>query len=447
MIPRADIFAVSSQDSFDDIINQMSAANHSRVPVYRDTLDDVVGIIHIKDLFAHLRAGDTPSVDKLLRPALFISPAIRLLDLLHEMRLRRRHLALVVDEFGGVDGLITIEDLVEQIVGEIEDEHDKTTTPRFEVKDDGTAIADARLEVEDLESVAGKLLDDDERDEVDTVGGRVFALAGRVPGRGEVVRHRAGIASLALPPLFILPALFLLGMPVWKAIHAPSRLAAARIFGAAGLGWFLASTFWVSHALIVEASSLWVLTPFVALALAFILALFWAVAAALSWTHNGSAVVRLLCLIAVFGVTEWSRSFVATGFPWSLMGGLFAVHLGSLQMASLMGVYGLTLLAFGAAMAPLFWILSARGLALLLVMIPLLGTGWGVLRLDSQLAASSITAPSANGPSTNAPKARLVQPVVPQNDKWNRQKRPAHLASLIALSQTGTSSPDLAAIS
>ena len=193
MLPRADIFAVSSQDSFDDIINQMSAANHSRVPVYRDTLDDVVGIIHIKDLFAHLRAGDTPSVDKLLRPALFISPAIRLLDLLHEMRLRRRHLALVVDEFGGVDGLITIEDLVEQIVGEIEDEHDKTTTPRFEVNDDGTAIADARLEVEDLESVAGKLLDDDERDEVDTVGGLVFALAGRVPGRGELVRHRAGI--------------------------------------------------------------------------------------------------------------------------------------------------------------------------------------------------------------------------------------------------------------
>ena len=239
-------------------------------------------------------------------------------------------------------------------------------------------------------------------------------------------------ASLALPPLFILPALFLLGIPVWQAIHAPSRMAAARIFGAAGLGWFLASTFWVSHALIVEASSLWVLTPFVALGLAFILALFWAVAAALSWTHKGSAVVRLLCLMAVFGLTEWSRSFVATGFPWSLMGGLFAVHLGSLQMASVMGIYGLTLLAFGAAMAPLFWILSARGLALLLVMIPLLGTGWGVLRLDSQLAASGAT----------TIQARLVQPVVPQNDKWNRQKRPAHLASLVTLSQTGTSSPD-----
>ena len=102
-----------------------------------------------------------------------------------------------------------------------------------------------------------------------------------------------------------------------------------------------------------------------------------------------------------------------------------------------MGIYGLTLLAFGAAMAPLFWILSARGLALLLVMIPLLGTGWGVLRLDSQLAASSASVPNAT-----AIQARLVQPVVPQNDKWNRQKRPAHLASLVTLSQTGTSSPD-----
>ena len=193
MVPRADIVSVALADGFDDIIKQMSDANHSRVPVYRDTLDDVAGIIHIKDLFANLRNDQMPAVNSLLRPALFISPTIRLLDLLHEMRLRRRHLALVVDEFGGVDGLITIEDLVEQIVGEIEDEHDKTTTPRFEIKDDGTAIADARLEVEDLEAVVGNLLDDDERDEVDTVGGLVFALAGRVPSRGEVVRHRLGI--------------------------------------------------------------------------------------------------------------------------------------------------------------------------------------------------------------------------------------------------------------
>ena len=193
MIPRADIVSVALADGFDDIIQQMSDANHSRVPVYRETLDDVVGIIHIKDLFAHLRNGHTPAVESLLRPALFISPAIRLLDLLHEMRLRRRHLALVVDEFGGVDGLITIEDLVEEIVGEIEDEHDSTARLRFDQKEDGTAIADARLEVEMLEAITGPLLDDDERDEIDTLGGLVFSLAGRVPGRGEVVRHRGGL--------------------------------------------------------------------------------------------------------------------------------------------------------------------------------------------------------------------------------------------------------------
>ena len=193
MVPRADIVSVALADGFDDIIQQMSDANHSRVPVYRDTLDDVAGIIHIKDLFANLRNDQTPAVDSLLRPALFISPTIRLLDLLHEMRLRRRHLALVVDEFGGVDGLITIEDLVEEIVGEIEDEHDTTAQLRFDQKSDGTAIADARFEVETLEAITGPLLNDDERDEIDTLGGLVFSLAGRVPGHGEVVRHRAGV--------------------------------------------------------------------------------------------------------------------------------------------------------------------------------------------------------------------------------------------------------------
>ena len=193
MVPRADIISVALADGFDEIIQQMSDANHSRVPVYRKTLDDVVGIIHIKDLFAHLRNGHTPAVESLLRPALFISPTIRLLDLLHEMRIRRRHFALVVDELGGVDGLITIEDLVEEIVGEIEDEHDTTAQLRFDHKGDGTAVADARLEVEILEAITGPLLDDDERDEIDTLGGLVCSLAGRVPGHGEVVRHRAGI--------------------------------------------------------------------------------------------------------------------------------------------------------------------------------------------------------------------------------------------------------------
>ena len=193
MIPRADIVSVGMTESFSDIITQMTAANHSRLPVRRETLDDIAGIIHIKDVFAHLHAGKAPDIDTLLRPALFVAPSIRLLNLLHEMRLRRRHLALVVDEFGGVDGLITIEDLVEEIVGEIEDEHDEAVQPQITVNDDGTILAEARLEVEALEILTGQLLEDDDRDEIDTVGGLVCAVAGRVPGRGEVVRHPSGL--------------------------------------------------------------------------------------------------------------------------------------------------------------------------------------------------------------------------------------------------------------
>ena len=193
MIPRADIVSVSMSESFSEIIAQMTAANHSRRPVRRETLDDTVGIIHIKDVFAHLHAGKAPDIGTLLRPALFVAPTIRLLDLLHEMRLRRRHLALVVDEFGGVDGLITIEDLVEEIVGEIEDEHDQTIQPQMTFNEDGTILAEARLEVKELETLTGRLLEDDDRDEIDTLGGLVCAVAGRVPGRGEVVRHPSGL--------------------------------------------------------------------------------------------------------------------------------------------------------------------------------------------------------------------------------------------------------------
>ena len=193
MIPRADIVSVSMSESFSEIIEQMTAANHSRLPVRRDTLDDIAGIIHIKDVFAHLHKGKSPDVSTLLRPALFVAPTIRLLDLLHEMRLRRRHLALVVDEFGGVDGLITIEDLVEEIVGEIEDEHDEAVQPQITFNEDGTILAEARLEVETLESLVGILLEEDDRDEIDTLGGIVCAIAGRVPGRGEVVRHPGGL--------------------------------------------------------------------------------------------------------------------------------------------------------------------------------------------------------------------------------------------------------------
>lgn len=193
MVPRADIFYVDQSDSMEQIIEKMTAASHSRVPVVNENLDQVEGILHIKDLLRMMQTNEKVNITTLLRQPIFISPTMRLLDLLQEMRLRRLHLALVVDEYGGTDGLITIEDLVEEIIGEINDEHDEDTTPLFDIANDGTAMADARLEIEMLEAVTGSLLDADNQDEIDTVGGLVISLAGRVPGRGEIVRHPSGL--------------------------------------------------------------------------------------------------------------------------------------------------------------------------------------------------------------------------------------------------------------
>ena len=193
MVPRADIVSIDLTEDVDSVMAQICSANHSRLPVHNGSMDVIQGMIHIKDLMPHLLSGSNPDLKKLMRPVLFVSPSIWVMDLLHEMRLKRRHLALVVDEFGGVDGLITIEDLVEEIVGEIEDEHDEMEMPRFELIDDDSAISDARLELEDLEKLVGPLVDDAEREEIDTVAGLGFSLAGRVPVRGEVIRHPCGL--------------------------------------------------------------------------------------------------------------------------------------------------------------------------------------------------------------------------------------------------------------
>ena len=193
MVPRADIVAIDISEGFEAAFRQISAAAHSRVPAYESNQDNVRGMLHIKDLVAHSLSPEQPVLRDLLRPVLFVSPAIRLLDLLQEMRLKRQHLALVIDEFGGVDGLITIEDLVEEIVGEIEDEHDDTDAPQFEIINEDIAVADARLEMEELEAHIGITLECDERDEIDTLGGFIFALAGHVPVRGEVLHHSSGL--------------------------------------------------------------------------------------------------------------------------------------------------------------------------------------------------------------------------------------------------------------
>ena len=193
MVPRADIVAVEEGATLQEIVDLMGSTSHSRIPVYRATLDDVVGMVHIKDVLGCV-GGERPfRLADIMRDVVVSVPSMRVLDLLLEMRTTRRHLAIVVDEYGGVDGLATIEDLVEEIVGEIEDEHDFEEGPLMTEGRDGTLTADARATVEDLEEKFGLFLSDEEREDIDTLGGLVFALAGRVPGRGELIRHPAGL--------------------------------------------------------------------------------------------------------------------------------------------------------------------------------------------------------------------------------------------------------------
>lgn len=194
MVPRADIVGIEEGASLEAAVAVMTTKPHSRYPLYRENLDEATGFVHIKDVLSALHKKRRPALRRLRRDVLFVSPSIRVLDLLLQMRLTRQHMAIVVDEFGGVDGLITIEDLVEQIVGEIEDEHDVTDAPMLQRRDDGVWIADARLPLEDLEEMFGPILTEEEREEdLDTVGGLVFTLAGHVPSRGEVIPHDSGI--------------------------------------------------------------------------------------------------------------------------------------------------------------------------------------------------------------------------------------------------------------
>ncbi len=194
MVPRADIVAVEIDTSLSDLVMLMSGKAHSRVPVYRETLDDALGMVHIKDVLACWDASAPFELSTIVRRVLFVAPSMPMLELLLQMRAKRTHMALVVDEFGGIDGLITIEDLVEEIVGEIEDEHDAEVAPEMAERADGAIEADARVEIEAFEERVGPVLTAEEReDDIDTLGGLVFAIAGRVPGRGEVVRHESGI--------------------------------------------------------------------------------------------------------------------------------------------------------------------------------------------------------------------------------------------------------------
>ncbi len=194
MVPRADIVGVPADITLDALMALIRRDGHSRLPVYREQLDDALGMVHIKDVLAYVGTPEAFRIEAILRKPLLVAPQTPVLDLLLQMRQTRMHLALVVDEYGGIDGLVTIEDLVETIVGDIADEHDEDQTPMITERGDGALDLDGRLPVEEFESRLGKVLTEDERAaDIDTVGGLVFTLAGRVPARGEVISHSSGI--------------------------------------------------------------------------------------------------------------------------------------------------------------------------------------------------------------------------------------------------------------
>ena len=211
MVPRADIIAVDESVTIDELMRVFRQAEHSRLPVYRETLDDPRGMIHIRDLMSWITAeaelGGTGRLDlgkvdlqrsiatmNITRDLLYVPDSMSVLDLLLKMQTTRVHLALVVDEYGGTDGLVSIEDLVEEVVGDIADEHDVEDEPLIRTDPKLGLIADARMPIEDLEKhLQRELVSEEQEEDIDTLGGLVFSIAGRIPARGELVRHPSGI--------------------------------------------------------------------------------------------------------------------------------------------------------------------------------------------------------------------------------------------------------------
>lgn len=194
MVPRADIDGVDVAGGISGAIQKARETYHSRLPVYRADMDDMIGMVHVKDLLVSTTAETADNaLEPLLRDVLFAVPSMRVIELLLQMQVSRTHMALVVDEYGGIDGLVTVEDVVEEIVGEMRDEHDLEATQELVDQRDGSIIADARAYLDDFEERVGYVLTEDEREEIDTVGGLVVTLLGRVPTRGEIIAHSSGI--------------------------------------------------------------------------------------------------------------------------------------------------------------------------------------------------------------------------------------------------------------
>jgi len=195
MIPRADIGAVELNDSFDKVLEVFIKEAHSRVPIYEKNLDNIIGMIHIKDLvnYQNQKKTETNFLQNLKREILEIPPSMPVLDLLLKMQLTRLHMGIVIDEYGCTDGLVTIEDVIEEITGEIEDEHDEKNLPMLIKSSLNTFEASARIEIDELQKVTNvEFLNSYDNDDVDTLGGLIFSITGRVPQRGEIIKHSSG---------------------------------------------------------------------------------------------------------------------------------------------------------------------------------------------------------------------------------------------------------------
>lgn len=193
MIPRTDIFAVPNNITPDELKKIIVEYEHTRVPVYKGSLDEVTGFVHIKDLFRLVVKDEPIELEAIIRQVLYVPPTMKVIDLLAKMRSSRLHMALVLDEYGGTDGLVTFEDLMEEIVGEIMDEHDEQENSDIVKHNDYLYEVTGRSSVEEIEKLFNIKLQDDDDEEIDTIGGFVFSMMGKVPEKGEVCTHPSGV--------------------------------------------------------------------------------------------------------------------------------------------------------------------------------------------------------------------------------------------------------------
>ncbi len=571
MVPRADIIAVQQDIPLGELIKVFESAAHSRVAVYNDTLDDPVGMVHIRDFVAYMatQAAVKPEVNakrrkphpagldfktvnlgvalsatRIVREILFVPPSMPVIDLFAKMQATRIHLSLVIDEYGGTEGLVSIEDIVEQVVGEIEDEHDEEVLPTVIRQRDGSFLADARTSLEEVVATLGESFDvGDAADEVDTLGGylvdqggprpssrRAGSRAGRLRDRGHRRRpaageegphlqpqeprrrsrpsektrrqvqgrraaggrirsrrgrradhaavrtaaspfrldlltriivtltrlaHRIMLASgwrraaiafaagalsvLALAPFGAWPVLFAtVPVLVWLIDGSADERFGGIVAAAAagwwfGFGYFLAGLYWIGIAFLVDAQTFGWLMPFAVAGLPAGLAVFIAAGAGLArylWTRGPA---RVLALAVALTAAEWLRGHVLSGFPWNAIGYALTQPLALAQGAALVGLWGLTFVAVAVFATPAVladdhadtrrpWIPLLCGLAVLAGL-----AGYGAVRLSR--------APTR---FVDGVRLRIVQPNLPQDDKFSYAARQEVMGRYLALSDRAT---------